>query len=346
MGCLPPPGEWALTFGIYVQAYGSEGLGILTVSGVPGYPDMRQRLLPLAAKFADLPDEIKLRYEDIESLYNFGWSHGRESLENGQPDRNKGSYYANPIIDEPAGIDMNLIRNYPAYCRPNIWPSEDLPDLEKVFKDLGTVMIRVGRLLARHCDQYARTKYPDVMSLETIIKESPCPKGRLLHYFSPTHPEGSDAAERTSWCGWHTDHGSLTGLTAALYLDSNYNEVVSPDPDAGIYIKSRSGEVVRVVIPPHHLAFQMGECSSIFSGGVLRATPHCVVAPRMELCHGVTRNTFAVFMQPKWDIRMDIPSGVDPKEVGVGQWKRGQTFGEFTKKTLENYYSSSGKVLF
>lgn len=35
-----------------VQAYGPTGLGILTVSGVPGFAELRQRLLPLAQEFA------------------------------------------------------------------------------------------------------------------------------------------------------------------------------------------------------------------------------------------------------------------------------------------------------
>jgi hypothetical protein len=35
-----------------VQAYGPEGLGALTVSGVPEYVELRKKLLPLAADFA------------------------------------------------------------------------------------------------------------------------------------------------------------------------------------------------------------------------------------------------------------------------------------------------------
>lgn len=35
-----------------LQAYGPAGLGILTVSGVPGFAELRQRLLPLAQAFA------------------------------------------------------------------------------------------------------------------------------------------------------------------------------------------------------------------------------------------------------------------------------------------------------
>jgi hypothetical protein len=33
----------------------------------------------------------------------------------------------------------------------------------------------------------------------------------------------------------------------------------SPDPDAGLYIRARSGKIVKVTIPKHCLAFQTGE---------------------------------------------------------------------------------------
>ena len=37
---------------VAVQAYGHEGLGILAVAGVPSFPELRQKLLPLTAQFA------------------------------------------------------------------------------------------------------------------------------------------------------------------------------------------------------------------------------------------------------------------------------------------------------
>jgi len=33
----------------------------------------------------------------------------------------------------------------------------------------------------------------------------------------------------------------------------------SPDPEAGLYIRSRSGKIWKVAIPKHCLAFQTGE---------------------------------------------------------------------------------------
>lgn len=63
-----------------------------------------------------LPAEALQRCEDPLSRYNFGWSHGKESLASGSPDVNKGSFYANPlqnsVTDDPA-----LIAAYPSYCR-------------------------------------------------------------------------------------------------------------------------------------------------------------------------------------------------------------------------------------
>ena len=122
-------------------------------------------------------------------------------------------------------------------------------------------------------------------------------QGRLLHYFPPdpskldSRPEAADVRtsmtngnlastsslssnkendsskhnrqEEEEWCGWHTDHGSLTGLTSAMYMRGD--EVVpSPDPQAGLYIRARQGgEVTQVRIAADHIAFQMGEAMQV-----------------------------------------------------------------------------------
>lgn len=63
-----------------------------------------------------------------------------------------GSFYANPVLDEPCS-DQALIRKYPAYFRPNLWPKEHLPELEPAFKELGQIIIEVGSLLLKRCDE-------------------------------------------------------------------------------------------------------------------------------------------------------------------------------------------------
>lgn len=57
-------------------------------------------------------------------------------------------------------------------------------------------------------------------------------------------------------------------------------EISNPDPQAGLWARTRNHKEMRVVYPRNCLAFQIGETAQIFTGGVLRATPHAVQAPR------------------------------------------------------------------
>lgn len=219
------------------RAYGYEGLGVLTVKNVPGWLEARGRLLPLARTFAVLPEEVKNKYVHEPSKYSFGWSHGKENLQ-GVPDYAKGSYYANPQYDRPVD-DEALIAQYPAFVHPNIWPKEELPELEHAFKAVGQLIVDVGTLVARQCDAYVKKRTPSYRDnyLENVIKTSLSCKARLLHYFStPVHdvdPAAASDVDFSSWCGWHNDHGSLTGLCSAMFLDENGNEIENKDPSAG-----------------------------------------------------------------------------------------------------------------
>lgn len=59
---------------------------------------------------------MRAQYEDPLSSYSFGWSHGREAMEDGQVDSLKGSYYANPLVDND-NLPQDLRDQYPSYCR-------------------------------------------------------------------------------------------------------------------------------------------------------------------------------------------------------------------------------------
>jgi len=318
------------------EAYGPKGLGILTVSGVPHYPLSRLRLLRLAQPLALLPSDVLKSLEHEASTYNFGWSHGKEKF-NGQPDLLKGSYYANPQTDVPT-TDQNLIKEHPATCCPNIWPPEDvLPGFAAAFKDLGQMIVSVGLLVAKQADLYmaSQNKAYERNKISGIIRKSRSCKARLLHYFPPTK-EGS----MTDWCGWHSDHGSLTGLTSALFTKNTKIVTVNPDPDCGLYIKARDGTQVKVQIPAEEIAYQLGESSQIQTGNLLQATPHFVRAPNPEKMQDVARNTFAVFMQPEWHEKLNPPDGSDNNAIerDVKSWKYGMDFSTFMKEKLLEYY--------
>eukprot|EP00026_Physarum_polycephalum_P004593 Phypoly_transcript_04615.p1 GENE.Phypoly_transcript_04615~~Phypoly_transcript_04615.p1 ORF type:complete len:371 (+),score=58.03 Phypoly_transcript_04615:801-1913(+) len=332
-------------------AYGYDGLGLLAVSGVPGVSDIRQRFLPFGKKIADLPADKKAKMEDPGSFYSVGWSHGKEKMSEGKFDYAKGSFYANPLYDRPVD-DEALIKQYPAFCAPNIWPKDDLPGLEPTFKEAGKLVIDVGLLLAKQCDNLVHKKCKDYppTKLYDIIKKGRTPKARLLHYF-PIPEEEFTEGDFSSWCGWHNDHGSLTGLIPAMYIDKDGKVVPPPRPDAGLYVKSRDGKVVHAIVPSDHLAFQIGEAACIHSGGILQATPHCVRGSPTTKENPVSRETFAVFMEPEWNEDMNKPEGTKDENVLRGsanlppgvpllgsRWKPPMDFGQFSDVTFKSYY--------
>ena len=59
---------------------------------------------------------MRASLEDPDSAYGFGYSCGREALEDGRPDSNKVSYYANPVHNSVT-TRADLRHQYPSYCR-------------------------------------------------------------------------------------------------------------------------------------------------------------------------------------------------------------------------------------
>ncbi|KAL6221832.1 hypothetical protein ACLB2K_005225 [Fragaria x ananassa] len=255
------------------EGFGPKGLGILSVTDVPGFSSLRQNLLRLSPRLANLPEEVKKELEDPDSRYNFGWSHGKEKLESGKPDMLKGSFYANPILDTPT-TDEALIQRYPSYCGSNIWPKHELPELEVAFKAMGKLILEVGLMVAFHCDRY--------------------------------------------------------GLTCAMYM----RDAVEI-PCLIVVLAFILGQ--EVVFGEDEIAYQIGETTEVMSGGYLCATPHCVRAPKGEEASGLDRSTFAFFMQPDWDEKLNFPEEVHIHKELIPP-NGSLTFGEYTEKLLDKYY--------
>jgi len=163
------------------EAFGPEGYGICIVTDVPQYVELRRNLLPLAQKLAKLPADTLKNYEFPDYFYTVGWSHGREKFLN-QRDFSKGSFYANPQYDNIHG-DAEI--KFGETFAPNVWPTKDVPELEKAFKELGCLIVDVGAKLSKHIDAYIQKEVPAFPAgkVTQIVKESKCCKARLLHYF-------------------------------------------------------------------------------------------------------------------------------------------------------------------
>ena len=73
-------------------------------------------------------------------------------------------------------------------------------------------------MLAKQIDVLAKKKVPSYEKdhLTRIIQTGQNHVGRMMNYF----PFDNRGDTEDDWCGWHNDHGSLTGLTSAMYIDA------------------------------------------------------------------------------------------------------------------------------
>jgi hypothetical protein len=169
------------------------------------------------------------KIENPASKYLTGWSRGKETLKNGQVDTLKGSFYANcafyvdPALDCAVPTADFSAENFPEYLSPNLWPGDTtIPGFKETFEDLCRLIIDTGVLVARACDRYAEREIDGYQRgyLEHVVKTSTTTKARLLHYF-PADQANDRAvmANDDDWCATHLDHGCLTGLTSAMFIN-------------------------------------------------------------------------------------------------------------------------------
>ena len=319
--------DGVVSFETLETAFGPTSLGIIVVKDLPSnFLSLRHNLLSYASYLANLPHDELAKLERPDAKWLVGWSCGKETLKDGRYDTLKGSYYVNcrqEIAYMYANIEAELARRYPSfpeYTASNIWPSDDLlPGFETAFRKLCNLIISVTRLVARACDQYAEAKIEGYQKgyLEHVVITSHVTKARLLHYFPmPENQQTSnESTEDDDWCGTHLDHGCLTGITSAMYVDEQAHPPKltgdfeslpeldgPPDSRAGLYIQSRLGDVVKVDIPRDCLAFQTGEAIEIITRGMFKAVPHFVRGSWLGRSGAIARNTLAVFTQPNlWE---------------------------------------------
>lgn len=330
-----------------LEAYGPGGVGLLCVSGVPGVDDARQALLPKARELALLDESILAKYEHPEAYYAVGWSRGREKFK-GKPDVSKGSFYANPIMDDPSEGNADFLARYP-FTRPNVWP-EEVPDFEGSMKRACQIIVDVAKPIVQQIDKLVAATWPKngTRLHDKTFVESRNVVSRLLHYYSVT-----DGATDGNWCGWHNDNSTITGLLPAMWLDEQTGEPASPQPGAGLVVEGRDGDQIALKPSPNTLVYQIGEAAQVLSGGAVHATPHMV---RGHVCQPggpkICRETLACFIQPHWDGELGPPEGASFDDIFKGRaesvlipplrqrlQKVPLTFGQLMNQSIPVYYS-------
>ncbi|KAE8351164.1 hypothetical protein BDV28DRAFT_158987 [Aspergillus coremiiformis] len=323
--------DGTVSFETLTKAFGPSSLGIIVVKDLdPEFQRLRAQVLSNASYLAALSNDELESLTSPSAKYLVGWSCGKETLRSGHFDILKGSYYVNCAFYQEPSLQSAPADNFAdltEYTAPNIWPSPTtLPTFRRSLEDLCTLIIDTAALVARACDRYAQANiegYTDGY-LEHVVRTSMTTKARLLHYFPAEEHSRGDGDD--DWCATHLDHGCLTGLTSAMFVDEAAQALteleVSPDPKAGLYIQSRTGQVVKVDIPRDGLAFQTGEALQLITRGKFRAVPHFVKGVEPSGGRRIARNTLAVFTQPNLG-----------EEV-----EGGRSFGEFAREVVARTY--------
>ena len=325
-----------------LSAYGPDGLGVVAIRGIPNWIEMVEESIPLAHDLVSLPKETLCSLEHEASLFNSGWSFGKEKLGD-KPDTKKASFYFNPLSDDPRPETRD---QFPWALPANRWPTKDLPDFERCCKKLGSAMHSVVVALARQIDAMnLGTKISNEM--ETSLKA----KGRMLYYFPLSQEDLSDTQFKPDgWIGWHNDSGFLTALTPDMYFKHSTGErVPNPEPEvAGLWVAARNGQLHRVTIPADCMAIQCGECLQVVTGGKLVATPHCVRPPMNS--SDISRACMPVFVDSSPEFPLVSPTGREAVFVNTvkqwvpplaDRWKDGQTFADFLGASFKAYYEWS-----
>lgn len=195
------------------SAFGSNGLGIIGIRGVPGFAQARESLFSKTWALTRLgPDILDGQLTDPKSLYNAGWSFGKEKLKGNKPDLSKGSFYFNPLTDNPGTAQDR--KEYPLSYPQNLWPKEeDLPGFKDAATNLGSLLHNIVVDLSWHIDLLATNLVEGYESqlLYNAMKDTCKAKGRLLYYY-PLDEASSKDNDEDSWIGWHNDSGFLTAL--------------------------------------------------------------------------------------------------------------------------------------
>lgn len=329
-----------------------DSTGILAIRNVPHFVQAKKDFLPQAHTLATLPpDYLNEHLTDADSLFNAGWSHGKEKLRDDTPDLAKGSFYFNPVTDLPGTPEDR--EKYPLSYPQNLWP-EIIPGFQVNAKKLGCILKEAVVEVTRHLDALAGARQPEYPEhfLYNAMKDTDKVKARLLYYFPL---DSTDTPQKDSWIGWHNDSGFLTALAGDLYINHETGDIVDcPDHSAGLYVATRDGRQLHVSIPEDCLAVQMGECTQIVTGGAVSATPHCVRGAAKQ--PKIARCSMPCFVDTPPIFQLNIPKGSSREAVLdaavpyakvpplAERWTgNGMAFGDFLTQTFSLYYNWGNK---
>ncbi len=282
----------------FIQSFGDSfstmGFAIVENHGVT--EELRQRLYDVSVAFFDLPEEIKLKYEEVENGGQRGYiSKYRETAKgNTIPDLKEFYHVGQEVSDGD-----EIAKEYPE----NIWP-EEIQDFKEVCLEVYQRFEKTGqnllRAIALYLDLDEEYFTPKIHNGNSIL--------RLLHYFPLTNvadlPEGAVRAAA---------HGDINLITLLMGVNAE-----------GLQAQTLDGEWIPVVPGENQIVINVGDMLERLTNNRLRSTQHRVINPPKDQL-GKPRYSTPFFLHPRSGMRLDClescidsdhPKGFDDISAG------------------------------
>ena len=261
--------------------------GILHLSG-HGLPDAwLDELYGTYTAFCAEPDDVKQEMSRPDLWYQRGWTPPNTEVAiagGGQPDFKECFFACCTELDTYDGV------LYPQINCGNVWP-RGFDSFPSQYERVALALQALGERVLAGCEQALEL---DPGALTQRLHKGPHVT-RLLRYL-PLDESNVDAG--VLWGENHTDFCSMTLLPGGRFLDENGKRMDPPKDGSGLFLTSRSGELVPGSAPPGCITVQIGQQLEVLTGGTLLATPHEIRAPKTP---GLSRLSCAHFMHMHTD---------------------------------------------
>ncbi|OMJ82793.1 hypothetical protein SteCoe_16388 [Stentor coeruleus] len=264
------------------EAFSKDGLGLLTISGIPKYKSKCSKLLSMSYELCQLSISEKSKIENPESGYKIGWKDNCH-------DYPYGTFTANPLDD---------YREESFYH--NLWPNSKMPLLRPAFRDLSTSILNTSFLIAQHIDKYLENIYP--YSTICRFKDLLCSS---KDHIGALNSCGTCVDEIE---GWKSFYSVFVAYSCPIYVDKSsltmrWNEEFNYE--TGIYVQDKDHNPVHIKLDNDMLLIQVGKAAQIISGGIFDSKP--ISFSHNAQFSGIKKSDFRVFLNPNSNSQIYCP---------------------------------------
>jgi isopenicillin N synthase-like dioxygenase len=247
------------------------GFFYLAGHGIP--QQLVDDVLDVSRRFFELPEDVKLAIENVNSPQFRGYTRTGKELTNGETDWRE-------QID--IGVDRETVpagEGVAPYWRlegPNLWP-DALPEMRGIVEEWNARLAAIALRLLR---ELAVSLGAPADSFDAAFADRPSAFTKIVRYPGESNPEPKQGV------GAHRDGGVLTLLLV--------------EPGKGGLQVEHDGEWIDAPSVPGTFVVNIGEMLELATDGYLKATLHRVISPVV----GTDRISLPYFFNPALDATM------------------------------------------